>query len=146
MIENREIKVEQAREWLTTHANHPTVMEQLGDLLRAFKDHETAMKRMKRAIEESSHDTFAYENLAKIYKAEGDREKWRKTLDEALKKTPDQGLKHARMQVEIADELMAHGQAREAAALRRRGGGDVGWVGDAVRDTVSRGAGGVGRG
>ena len=113
MVENGALKPGQPEEWLKTHADQPMVMSELGVLFEKHKDLEHAAEAFELAIKKS-HDTFAYEKLAGIYKAQGRRDEWKRTLDEALKSTPDQGLKHARMQVEIAEDLMASGHAAEA--------------------------------
>ena len=53
-----------------------------------------------------SPDHWAYDQLAKSYKAAGDLERWQSTLEEFLAKTEDHGLTHAQVQVELARHFM----------------------------------------
>ena len=50
-----------------------------------------------------SPDRWGYGGLANTYKAQGDIDRWKKTLDEYLSKVEDLGLEHAQARVEIAD-------------------------------------------
>src|SRR5713101_5027550 len=77
--------------------------------LRRWQDAERCLKHSV----EITGDHYDYENLAKVYKAQGDTQRWKETLDEYLKQE-DFGLDHARVRVEIAKHLMSHKEWEKA--------------------------------
>ena len=60
-------------------------------------------------------------------------DRWQATLDEYLAKTEPAGLEHAKVQVDIANDLMKQRPLCRREAIRRGGGGDRGRLGDDLR-------------
>ena len=52
--------------------------------------------------------------LADCYRARGQEDRWQATLDEFLAKTEPAGLEHAKLQVDIANDLMKRGRFADA--------------------------------
>ena len=53
-----------------------------------------------------SPDYWAYEQIARNFKERGDLDHWQSTLEDFLAKTPDHGLTHAQVCVQLANHFM----------------------------------------
>ncbi len=82
-----------------------------------------AIKLLDRMVS-ASGDVWAYRTLAKIYQDRGDRTRWRATLDDLLRTPAGDGVEHARVRYEIANDLMSRGRLREAWPYGARRGGE----------------------
>ena len=87
---------------LTRYAQRHIAKKEFGDAERCLK------KRI-----ELSADLKGYEQLAEVYRQQGDDEKWIATLERSLE-FPDYGLSHASIQVRIAKHFMSKRQYAEA--------------------------------
>ncbi len=99
--------------WRAKVGDAPALIAALGRKhadLREFAEAETDLRRYI----EISPDAWAYRRLADCYKARGESERWQATLDEFLAKTEPAGLEHAKVRVEIADDLMKSGRYADA--------------------------------
>ena len=101
-----------ADEWARLHGNQPILLEALASKYAEEKDFVRAEQFYRRFLD-LSHDQAIYQKLADVFLAQGDREKWKSTLEEALKQ-PDLGLGHMTAQVSIADYLMSEKKWNEA--------------------------------
>ncbi|MEX2673358.1 MAG: hypothetical protein WD294_14750 [Phycisphaeraceae bacterium] len=61
-----------------------------------------------------------YQQLADIYLAEGDEEKWLRTLEQFIAEGKDTGLSHAAIAKDIAERLLVTGRAEEALPYAER--------------------------
>lgn len=91
---------------------HAVVMRDLGRRHLADGRAADAVRCLERWIE-LSPDGQAYFDLADAYRADGDMDKWRKTLEASLERE-DAGLDHARARVALADWHMARGEYDKA--------------------------------
>ncbi len=85
----------------------------LGKKYAELKQYDEAEKYLKRYVELSG-DEWAYQELAACYEARGDRKDAKAALDGYLNKTESAGLKHAQVQVQMANKLMKQGRWEEA--------------------------------
>jgi uncharacterized protein HemY len=99
--------------WREKVGEAPALIAALGKKYAELKDFGEAEKYLRRYIE-LSEDPWAYRLLADCYKARGDSERWQATLDEFLANTEPAGLEHARLQVDIANDLMKQGRWTDA--------------------------------
>ena len=88
--------------WEKESGVSPAVLAVLGTRYTSEKKFDDAERVLSRYII-LSPDRWAYRALADNYKAQGDIDRWQKTLDEFLNKVEDLGLDHAQVQVEIAN-------------------------------------------
>jgi tetratricopeptide (TPR) repeat protein len=91
----------------------PALIAALGRKYAELKDYAEAEKYL-RSYMKLSPDPWAYRMLADCYMARGEKERWQATLDEFLANTEPAGLEHAKLQVEIANDLMKRGRWTEA--------------------------------
>ncbi len=100
-------------EWRQKVGDAPALIGALGRKYVELKQYDEAEKLLRRYME-LSPDRWAYVKLAECYKARGDADRWKSTLDEYLAKTESAGLEHAEVQVQIANDLMDRGRFAEA--------------------------------
>jgi tetratricopeptide (TPR) repeat protein len=100
--------------WTEKAGDAPALLGALGKRYAALKQFEEAGNYLTRYIKRSP-DRWAYQALAACFEQQGDRGRWKQTLDEFLTKTEDSGLDHARVRVQIARDFMR--QERWAEAL-----------------------------
>ncbi len=100
-------------EWRQKVGDAPALIGALGRKYADLKQYEEAEKLLRRYME-LSPDRWAYVKLADCYKACGDADHWKSTLDEYLVKTEAGGLEHAEVQVQLANHLMDRGRFAEA--------------------------------
>jgi tetratricopeptide (TPR) repeat protein len=113
LIRNQWKKAEpQAGEWEKSHSRHPEVLAELAKRYAGLNRPEDSIRCLK-AYLLLSPDRWAYEMLANLYLAKGDKVTWKSTLDEALTK-PDTNLDHMVYRVTIARQLMREGHWKEA--------------------------------
>jgi tetratricopeptide (TPR) repeat protein len=93
-------------EWEKQSADNPAILRALGQHWFDAKNYEETRRVLKRYIEKSP-DYWGYAKLADSYKAQGDLDHWRETLDEFLNKVEDLGLDHAKVRVEVAEYYMS---------------------------------------
>jgi tetratricopeptide (TPR) repeat protein len=89
------------------------VLESLSNRYWQLSRWDDAERCLKREIK-FSPEFKTYDRLSNLYKKQGKRELWRATLDEYLQEHESFGLEHARIQVRIADDLMAHREPEQA--------------------------------
>ncbi|MBN9123043.1 MAG: hypothetical protein J0I06_28545 [Planctomycetes bacterium] len=94
------------------YADHPVVLWGLGQRHLADGRREDAVRCWKRWAE-LSPDGGAFRELAGLYRAAGDEERWLETLEASLKEE-DTGLSHAQVRVEIAKHFMRAKDFRRA--------------------------------
>jgi hypothetical protein len=90
--------------WERDHGAHVWVVRALAYRYVANKEFADAERCLRRRIEISA-DQEGFEQLAEVFKQQGDDERWRATLEECLQ-FPDYGLTHASIRVRIARHLM----------------------------------------
>lgn len=95
----------QVAAWEKESGDSPAVLAALGRHYSAAKIYDDAQRALSRYIE-LSPDVWAYEMLAANFKAQGNIDRWKSTLDEFLQKEDDPGLDHAKVRVEIANYFM----------------------------------------
>jgi tetratricopeptide (TPR) repeat protein len=101
--------------WRAKVGDAPGLIGALGKKYAELKQYDEAEKYLKRYVELSG-DEWAYQELAACYEARGDRDRAKATLDNYLNKTESAGLRHAQVQVEIANKLMKQGRWKDAQA------------------------------
>jgi tetratricopeptide (TPR) repeat protein len=79
----------------------------------AAKLYDQAQRALEAYVRQSP-DAWAYRQLAQNYKSQGDKVRWKATLDDFLQNVEDTGLNHAQVQVEIADDFMSQKRWEEA--------------------------------
>ena len=101
-----------AKAWEAEHARHAVV---LGVLARKYLelDRPDDARRCLKAYLALSPDRWAYERLAGLYLAQGDKAAWKATLEEALTK-PDPNLDHMVIRSKLALDLMKQKKWDEA--------------------------------
>ena len=99
-----EIGAARIAEWEREFAGAPIVMRAFADRYDGVND-VAATQRCLAAYLKKSPDFWAYRKLAETYRAQGDVDNWKKTLDEFLTQE-DYGLEHAQVRVEIARHFM----------------------------------------
>jgi tetratricopeptide (TPR) repeat protein len=99
--------------WREKVGDAPALIAALGRTYAELKQYDEAEKYLRRYME-LSPDPWAYRTLADCYKARGDNDRWQATLDEFLTKTEPAGLEHAKLQVDIANDLMKRGRWADA--------------------------------
>ena len=92
-------------EWEQDANGSPAILAALAKRYTELGKIEDAQPALTRYIR-FSPDHWAYDQLAKSYKAAGDLERRQSTLEEFLAKTEDHGLTHAQVQVELARHFM----------------------------------------
>ncbi len=100
-------------QWEKESADSPGVIGVLARRAVAQERTDDAGRLLERYVR-LSPDAWAFEALAKIYKDRGDRERWKAALDEFLEAPDETGLEHARIRVEIANDLMDRQQWKDA--------------------------------
>lgn len=100
-------------QWRKLEGEHPTFLAGMARHLVKSGPPEEAERTLERYIKLSA-DKWAYEALADLYRRRGDGARWKSTLDEFLAEGEDYGLDHARIRVDIAEELMRVGRYDEA--------------------------------
>jgi tetratricopeptide (TPR) repeat protein len=91
-------------EWEQQHGHHGAVLRALGQHYVAQGQLAAAQRCYQRYLKQWP-DAWAYQALAKTYQAQGRMDQWQATLDAYLQQQDD-GLDHARVQVEIATHFM----------------------------------------
>jgi tetratricopeptide (TPR) repeat protein len=86
----------------------PTLRAALARQYTKLGEHDKAEPHLRRYIEEFP-DFWAVKMLADGYKARGDVQGWKRTVEDYLANAPEEGLDHARFQVELADHYMSEG-------------------------------------
>lgn len=104
--------IEQGAEWERRYADKADLLWTLAEAYRHEKKPNDAV-RVLRAYVRLSPDRWAYQQLAQNLLTQGDEAGWQATLDEFLK-TPEHGLDHAQMRVEIANHIMDKGEWERA--------------------------------
>lgn len=100
--------------WRKTTGDSPILLQALAMKYTELKRYDDARWALAAYIRQTP-DLWAYKTLADNYKAQGDLEKWRGTLKEYLEATTDErGLDHARIQVDLAEDLMRRKKWAEA--------------------------------
>jgi uncharacterized protein HemY len=99
--------------WREKVGEAPALFAALGRKYADLKEYGEAENYLRRYID-LSPDPWAYRMLADCYRARGEAERWQATLDEFLAKTEPAGLEHAKVQVDIANELMRRGRWQNA--------------------------------
>ena len=99
--------------WREKVGEAPALIAALGRKYAELKEYGEAEKYLRRYME-LSPEPWAYRLLADCYEARGESERWQATLDEFLAKTEPAGLEHAKVQVEIANDLMKRGRFADA--------------------------------
>jgi tetratricopeptide (TPR) repeat protein len=98
-----------AKKWEKEFASQPVVLAKLGQQYASWKDLENAQRLYTAAIKLSA-DASTFFELADTYKAVGDLDGWKKTLDEYLAQEPDGGLGQAQARAKIAYYFMNRGE------------------------------------
>jgi tetratricopeptide (TPR) repeat protein len=91
--------------WEKEHPDHPSLLHALAQRYLEQGRHKEAQRYLQRFIARSP-DASAYRELADIYKAQGNWDKWKEALDAFLEQE-DYGLSHAQVRVMIARHFMA---------------------------------------
>ena len=99
--------------WREKVGEAPALIAALGRKYAELKDYGEAEKYLRRYME-LSPDPWAYRLLADCYMARGESDRWQATLDEFLANTEPAGLEHAKVQVDIANDLMKRGRFADA--------------------------------
>jgi tetratricopeptide (TPR) repeat protein len=99
--------------WREKVQDNPTLLGALGKKYAELKRYGEAETCLERYMVHSP-DRWAYEALAACYEARGAHDRWKATLDEYLAKTEDAGLEHAKVRVQIAEDLMRNSRYAEA--------------------------------
>ena len=99
--------------WREKVGDAPALIAALGRKYAELKDYDEAEKYLRRYME-LSPDPWAYRLLADCYKARGESDRWQATLDEFLANTEHAGLEHAKVQVQLANDLMKRGRWADA--------------------------------
>lgn len=106
LIENDwEFAKSHADDWEKSSAGHPSVLGGLGRQYSALHDYDKAEPYLRRYIE-AAPEYWAYMQLANNYKAQGNRDRWKETIDEFLDKGEDHGLDGAQARVAVANDFM----------------------------------------
>ncbi len=92
-------------EWERDANRSPAILAALARRYSELGRYDEAQRALSRYIR-FSPDYWAYDRLAKNYKARGDLEHWQSTLEEFLAKTEDHGLTHATANVQLANHFM----------------------------------------
>lgn len=99
-------------DWETDEGHQAIVLRGLAQLYSQRKRDADA-DRCWKAYLKRSPDFVGYRGLADLYKRQGKSDQWKATLDEYLQQG-EQDLQHARVRVDIAEQLMADKKWREA--------------------------------
>ncbi|MGC8638930.1 MAG: tetratricopeptide repeat protein [Isosphaeraceae bacterium] len=99
--------------WREKVGDAPALLGALARKHVELKQYDEAERELRRYMQ-LSPDRWAYQALADCYKARGDRDRWKATLDDFLKNVKPSGLQHAQIQVELANDLMRQGRWEEA--------------------------------
>jgi tetratricopeptide (TPR) repeat protein len=99
--------------WSEKVGEAPALIAALGRKHAELREYNEAENYLKRYIG-ISPDPWAYRLLADCYRARGQEDRWQATLDDFLAKTEPAGLEHAKVQVDIANDLMRRGRFAEA--------------------------------
>ena len=89
------------------HGHHPTVGAALIRYYLARRDDDAIINAINRYVE-IAPDFWAFQELANIYERRGDEAKWLETHKRTLQ-SPDYGLSHARVNMQIATRYMDKG-------------------------------------
>jgi tetratricopeptide (TPR) repeat protein len=95
------------------YADDADVLEAMANRLESVERKEDAIRFLKLAVKVSP-EYRTYTRLASLYWNSKRKPQWRETLDEFLQRDTLPGLQHARVQVQIANELMRQGEYQEA--------------------------------
>src|SRR5205085_80415 len=90
----------------------PSFLDAVARHYAGAREPSRAARYWKRLIAVSP-EQHAFRALADSYKAAGDLDKWKATLDAFLEQ-PDHGLEHAKVRVEIAEHFMARRDWKKA--------------------------------
>ena len=99
--------------WEKEVGDAPALLAALGKRYTQAKQYDEAQKALTRYIRQSP-DAWAYEMIAANYKARGELDRWKETLDDYLANVEDHGLDHARVRVQIANHFMEQKRWAEA--------------------------------
>ena len=99
--------------WREKVGDAPALIAALGRKYAELKEYGEAEKYLRQYIE-ISPDPWAYRSLADATRPAARRDRWQATLDEFLANTEPAGLEHAKLQVEIANDLMKRGRWADA--------------------------------
>lgn len=114
LIENDwEFAKSHAADWEKSSAGHPSVLGAFARQYSAQKEYDKAEPYLRRYIA-AAPEYWAYMRLADNYKAQGNRERWKETIDEFLDKGEDHGLDDAQARVAVANDLMDRGEWAKA--------------------------------
>jgi len=102
---NWERAKEHLTEWEKDADSSPAILAALAKRYRELGKTEEAQHALVRYIR-FSPDYWAYEQIAKNFKAAGDLTRWESTLEDYLKKAEEHGLTHAQVRVELARHYM----------------------------------------
>jgi tetratricopeptide (TPR) repeat protein len=124
---------DRADAWEKEAGESSGLLESLGWRYGELKQYDRAQRLLRRSVELSPQRS-AYESLADTYKARGDMEGWRKTLDEYLAKGEDHGLNHATIRVQIARCYIGEKRWKDAAPYAEAAAAT--WAGRAMECAV----------
>jgi tetratricopeptide (TPR) repeat protein len=96
-------------EWEKQSADNPSILAALGQHAFNAKNYDEARRLLKRYIEQSP-DLWGYQMVADSFKAQGDMDHWRETLDDFLNKVEDLNLDHPKVRVAIAEYFMSRNE------------------------------------
>ncbi len=99
--------------WRKQVGDAPALIADLGRKHAELREYDEAEKDLRQYIA-LSPDPWAYRLLADCYRARGQDDRWLATLDEFLARTEPAGLERARLQVDIANDLMKRGRFEQA--------------------------------
>lgn len=100
---------DQVGEWEKQSGDNPSILAALGRRAFAAKKYDDARRLLAR-YNEQSPDLWAYRMIADSYKAQGDTNRWRETLDDFLNKVEEISLDHTQVRVDIAEYFMARNE------------------------------------
>ena len=96
-------------EWERDADKSPAILAALARRYSEIGKYDEAQRALVRYIR-FSPDYWAYEQIARNFKERGDLEHWQSTLEDFLAKTPDHGLTHAQVSVQLANHFMERKQ------------------------------------
>src|SRR5207249_6035632 len=99
-------------DWEKEHGRHPALLHALS-LHAIGAGRQDDAERYLREYIRVSPDQWQYENLAALYKARGDLDRWQETLEEFLRHE-DPGLAYAQVRVKLAEHFMSRKEWKKA--------------------------------
>jgi tetratricopeptide (TPR) repeat protein len=107
------VSLEQMAAWQKQAGDALGFLVGAGARYSSAKLYDQAQKALEAYVRQSP-DAWAYRQLAQNYKSQGDKDRWKATLDSFLANVEDTGLNHAQVQVEIANDFMSQKRWEEA--------------------------------